>query len=356
MSENLASVLGGLTGMDAPIDRETDEDYTTHNVATMRTVKLGRQGEHMTQTVEIDASAWLDRLPGCALVIACTRPGETEVYLPQISVTDGVITWHIVSQDTALAGWGRAEVRAMVDGRIKKSATFRTMVEPSLAGDGTVLPPAPPDWVQTIIDGANAAQDTAAAAARVEQAALDAKAYARDIEERLDSVLRVGYVEPDYLWEMGYISESSGLVLTDGYNGTRRCSTGGYIALRAGDYVACDEGYSARMYVYAASAQAKPDKVVPSGDFSAAPIVAEADCFVRITARRTGNAEVAADEIAQHVRVTLRTAVVRAVEDAEAAMAAVQIVDEKTSGTVAELRAHGLFVDDDGRFYVEMEE
>lgn len=173
---------------------------------------------------------------------------------------------------------------------------------------------------QTAAEAAQeAAQEASRATVDMTELANKSAAYARDIEERLDSVLRVGYVEPDYLWQMGYISESSGLILTDGYNGTRRCSTGGYIALRAGDFVACDEGYSARMYVYAASAQAKPDKVVPRGDFSAVPIVADADCFVRITARRTDNAEVTVDEIAQHVRVTLRTAVVRAVEDAKAA-------------------------------------
>lgn len=278
---NQAAGLGGLTGLDEPTmqpralptvdpdDQESDEDYHTHNVATMRTVKLGRQGEHLTQTVEIDASAWLDRLPGCALVIACTRPGETEVYLPQISVAGGVITWHIVDQDTALAGWGRGEVRAMKDGKIKKSATFRTMVEPSLAGDGTVLPPAPPDWVQTIIDGANAAQDTAAAAARVEQAALDTAANART-------------------------------------------------ALDA-----------------AANANGAATYAKNTADKAAA------------------DAKKTADDAAASAKKTADDAAAAA---AKAIELAGQTVDEKIAATVADLHAHGLFVDDDGKFYVEMEE
>lgn len=262
--------LGGLTGQDEPAilareipmswpgNMENDEDDCIHNVDTVRIVKLGRQGEHMTQTVKIDASAWLDRLPGCALAIACKRPGETEIYLPQISVNEGVITWYITDQDTALAGYGCGEVRAVKDGKTKKSVVFQTRIKPSLAGDGTALPPVPPDWVQQVIEGSNAAKESAAAAARAEQAAIDTAENAR---------------------------AALGAANT---------------ANKAAEY-----------------------------------------------------AQKTADDAAASAKKTADDAAAAA---AKAIELAGQTVDEKIAATVADLHAHGLFVDDDGKFYVEMEE
>ena len=144
--------------------QETDEEYEALDVNALDVVKLGRQGEHLTQQVVIDCAAWLDKLPGCTLLIAAIRPTENAVYLPTVTVTNGVITWDIQGQDTAKGGWGRGEVRAMKDGKIKKSAVFRTRVEPSLEGSGAA-PATPPDWVQAILDSVAAAQAAAEEAA-----------------------------------------------------------------------------------------------------------------------------------------------------------------------------------------------
>ena len=46
-------------------DQEPDEEYETIAVRELETVKLGRQGENDTQTVVIDCSEWLQKLPGC---------------------------------------------------------------------------------------------------------------------------------------------------------------------------------------------------------------------------------------------------------------------------------------------------
>lgn len=49
-------------------------------------VKLGRQGENLTQEVQIDVSAWTeDNMEGATFLIAAVRPGETESYLPEIT-------------------------------------------------------------------------------------------------------------------------------------------------------------------------------------------------------------------------------------------------------------------------------
>lgn len=153
-------------------------EYETLEVNSLDIVKLGRQGEHLTQQVLIDCTAWLDKLPGCTLLIAAIRPGESTVYLPTVSAAGGVITWNIQDQDTANGGWGRGEVRAMLDGKIKKSVVFRTRVEPSLEGSGNA-PATPPDWVQTILDSVGkASADAAAAAASAATAAQQATAAA----------------------------------------------------------------------------------------------------------------------------------------------------------------------------------
>ena len=83
--------------------RDTDEEFSTIDVLDLKTVKLGRQGENNTQQVVIDCSEWLTDLPGCQLMVMALRPGEKELYMPQVTASNGVITWPILSQDTALA-------------------------------------------------------------------------------------------------------------------------------------------------------------------------------------------------------------------------------------------------------------
>ena len=180
--------------------QETDEEYNTILVNELETVKLGRQGEHLTQQVLIDCTAWLTNpaLSGCTLLIAAIRPGETEIYLPTVTTSDGVITWDIQDQDTAKGGWGRGEVRAMKDGKIKKSAVFRTRIEPSLEGSGSA-PITPPDWVQTILDSVAAAQAAAeAAAASAAQAELNTRGLAGwSLTVETDETVTIDYHESE---------------------------------------------------------------------------------------------------------------------------------------------------------------
>ncbi len=180
--------------------QETDEEYNTILVNDLDTVKLGRQGEHLTQQVLIDCTAWLENsaLDGCDLLIAAIRPGENAIYLPTVTADDGVITWDIRDQDTAKGGWGRGEVRAMKDGKIKKSAVFRTRIEPSLEGSGSA-PITPPDWVQTILDSVAAAQAAAEAAA---QAAIQAELNTRglagwSLTKEQDETVTIDYQESE---------------------------------------------------------------------------------------------------------------------------------------------------------------
>lgn len=111
--------------------RESDEEYEVIDVSDLdnRIVRIGRRGENETQNVRIDAGAFLTALPGCELQIAAVRPQETEVYLPTVTVADGVITWEILDSDVTKHGLGFAEVRAVLGEKVKKSPVFRTKVE-----------------------------------------------------------------------------------------------------------------------------------------------------------------------------------------------------------------------------------
>lgn len=153
MSENENEVL-----------RETDEEYAVIDIAEIDVAKLGRQGENDTQEVRIDCSAWLSQLPGCELIVAARRSGEKTIYLPAVTVADGVITWRILSGDTEKAGYGQAEVRASLNGKIKKSKIFRTFVEKALDGPEGASPAPLPDWVEDVRNAAQGAQASAEAA------------------------------------------------------------------------------------------------------------------------------------------------------------------------------------------------
>lgn len=133
-------------------NREPDEEYEIIAVDDLDRVKLGRQGENDTQTVRIDCNDWLVQLQGCTFVVVALRPGEVELYVPDITVSNGLITWPITAQDTACAGAGRAEVRALKGDKVKKSKLFRTWIEPALEGDTSGTPTTPPNWVKETAD------------------------------------------------------------------------------------------------------------------------------------------------------------------------------------------------------------
>ena len=61
------TLLGANSGA-AEAEQESDEEYETLLVNELDVVKLGRQGEHLTQQVLIDCTEWLSKLPGCTLL------------------------------------------------------------------------------------------------------------------------------------------------------------------------------------------------------------------------------------------------------------------------------------------------
>ena len=113
-------------------------------------ILLGRCGENLARTVEIDVSEYLVEYPGAVVTLLHRRHGESGIYPVAAELRDGCIVWQPTSADTAIVGDGEAEVRVTVDGVLAKSKILSTMVEKSLTGQETDAPEPGMDWVGKI--------------------------------------------------------------------------------------------------------------------------------------------------------------------------------------------------------------
>ena len=113
-------------------------------------ILLGRCGENLARTVEIDVSEYLVEYPGAVVTLLHRRHGESGIYPVAAELRDGCIVWQPTSADTAIVGDGEAEVRVTVDGVLAKSKILSTMVDKSLTGQETDAPEPGMDWVGKI--------------------------------------------------------------------------------------------------------------------------------------------------------------------------------------------------------------
>lgn len=99
-------------------------------------ILLGRCGENLARTVEIDVSEYLKEYPGAVVTLLHRRHGESGIYPVAAQLRDGCLVWQPTSADTAIVGDGEAEVRVTVNGVLAKSKILSTMVDKSLTGQG----------------------------------------------------------------------------------------------------------------------------------------------------------------------------------------------------------------------------
>jgi hypothetical protein len=113
-------------------------------------ILLGRCGENLARTVEIDVSEYLKEYPGAVVTLLHRRHGESGIYPVAAELRDGCLVWQPTSADTAIVGDGEAEVRVTVNGVLAKSKILSTMVDKSLTGQETDAPEPGMDWVDKI--------------------------------------------------------------------------------------------------------------------------------------------------------------------------------------------------------------
>ena len=130
-------------------------------------ILLGRCGENLARTVEIDVSEYLVEYPGAVVTLLHRRHGESGIYPVAAELRDGCLIWQPTSADTAIAGSGEAEVRVTVDGVLAKSKILSTMVDKSLTGQETDVPEASKGWVDAVISAVGNVQNMKADAESV---------------------------------------------------------------------------------------------------------------------------------------------------------------------------------------------
>lgn len=158
----------------------------TYDIKCLPLIYLGRQGENLARTVEIDVGAMLEAYPGASIGLVFQRAGETELYIGATTLGGTVLSWPISAAVTANAGRGKIEVRAMLGDVLAKSVTAPTQVDVSLSGAGSTPPDPEEDWIDDVLQAASDAEKSAASAAdsaqQAEQAVEDAKDAAAAVE------------------------------------------------------------------------------------------------------------------------------------------------------------------------------
>lgn len=144
--------------------------------AAAHTVYLGRRGENLARTIEIDATPMAEEFPGCTFALLAQRPTEAYAYAATVTEAGGIVSWPVTDVDTGIAGSGRIELRAMLGDVVAKSVTMATVTDKSLDAPTDTDPPEPEHgW----LDQALAAQ------AGAEAAAADAKETLAEVEKKL---------------------------------------------------------------------------------------------------------------------------------------------------------------------------
>ena len=130
-------------------------------------ILLGRCGENLARTVEIDVSEYLVEYPGAVVTLLHRRHGESGIYPVATELRDGCLVWQPTSADTAIVGDGEAEVRVTVNGVLAKSKILSTMVDKSLTGQETDAPEPGMDWVDKITNAIDSVKNMKAEAESV---------------------------------------------------------------------------------------------------------------------------------------------------------------------------------------------
>ena len=130
-------------------------------------IDLGRQGENLARTIEIDISAWRAEHGEGTVQLLHQRQGDSTPYPAAVEQVGDVVRWAITSADTARVGYGAAQLLFFAAGDVlAKQCIYRTYVSPSLGQSAGEPPEAQQPWVERVL--AEAAKVTGMTARAVE--------------------------------------------------------------------------------------------------------------------------------------------------------------------------------------------
>ena len=96
---------------------------------------LGRAGEKETRQIVFDCTDILSEYPGAEIVCVMQRHCDRTAYLADAVLAGNVLTVTLTDADVSASGDLRIELRALVDGKIRKSAVYTGKVVSALRGE-----------------------------------------------------------------------------------------------------------------------------------------------------------------------------------------------------------------------------
>ena len=93
---------------------------------------LGKLHEHHATDITFDFAAIAAEHPDATYKLYYQPPDEEAYEVGEFEVADGVGVWHITEDETAVAGYGKAEVLIKDENYCKKSQTYKTLVQESI--------------------------------------------------------------------------------------------------------------------------------------------------------------------------------------------------------------------------------
>lgn len=129
--------------------------------STGRIVVLGRRDENLARCVTFDISEWQKLYGEGTVQLLAQRCQDTTPYPVDVTVKDGIVRWEVKEADVAVPGEGMAELQYHVGDTVAKSATYRTLTMPALGAVGPVPPDPEKDWVETVLQAARDAEQSA---------------------------------------------------------------------------------------------------------------------------------------------------------------------------------------------------
>lgn len=96
---------------------------------------LGRVGESETRQIVFDCADILDEYPGAEIICVMQRHCDRTAYLADAVLAGNVLTVTLTDADVSAPGDLRIELRALADGKIRKSAVYMGQVVSALRGE-----------------------------------------------------------------------------------------------------------------------------------------------------------------------------------------------------------------------------
>ena len=124
-----------------------------------QSIDIGYTGEIDFRTVQIDMSAWVDKVPGGTPTLMHIRPGEYNPYPVEITYANNVITWSVSDEDLGtregtglLQVWFGVQDEAQVMRQLGMSVVVPTIIHMSIAGEGRNSSTVQIPWLKEVME------------------------------------------------------------------------------------------------------------------------------------------------------------------------------------------------------------